>query len=113
MAAANNKIIVAAIDFGTTFSGYAYSLKHDFDQDPLRITINQGWNSGSIISFKAPTTVLLKTDKTFHSFGYEAEKKYADLAEDNQHENWYYFRQFKMRLNSTQVSIFSSVCNTM
>jgi hypothetical protein len=103
--AANNKIIVAAIDFGTTFSGYAYSLRHDFERDPLHITVNQGWNSGSIISLKAPTTVLLKPDKTFHSFGYEAEKKYADLAENENHENWYYFRQFKMRLNRTRVSI--------
>ena len=28
------KYIVAALDFGTTYSGYAYSFKHDFKKDP-------------------------------------------------------------------------------
>ena len=28
------KTIVAALDFGTTYSGYAYSFKHDFMKDP-------------------------------------------------------------------------------
>ena len=30
--------IVAAIDFGTTFSGYAFSFKHDFDKDPTQVS---------------------------------------------------------------------------
>ena len=30
------KYIVAALDFGTTYSGYAYSFKHDFKKDPTQ-----------------------------------------------------------------------------
>ena len=29
--------IVAAIDFGTTFSGYAFSFKHDYEKDPCQV----------------------------------------------------------------------------
>ena len=29
--------IVAAIDFGTTFSGYAFSFKHDYARDPTQV----------------------------------------------------------------------------
>lgn len=35
-------IIVAALDFGTTYSGYAFSLK----ASPLDIKTNQAWFSG-------------------------------------------------------------------
>ena len=31
--------IVAAIDFGTTYSGYAFSFKHDYDKDPTQVDI--------------------------------------------------------------------------
>jgi hypothetical protein len=108
MAAKTNsdKVVVAAIDFGTTFSGYAYSLKHDYAQTPLHISVNQGWNSGSMISLKTSTTLLLKPDQTFDSFGYEAESNYVALAENDDHyKDWYYFRQFKMRLHDTQVKV--------
>ena len=29
--------ISAAIDFGTTFSGYAFSFKHDYEKDPCQV----------------------------------------------------------------------------
>lgn len=44
-------LLVAGIDLGTTFSGWAYSLKHDFDQDPTKIN-TKPWNSGSFVSPK-------------------------------------------------------------
>ena len=31
------KLAVGAIDFGTTFSGYAYSLRSDFQKNPLQV----------------------------------------------------------------------------
>jgi hypothetical protein len=44
---ASSKImLVAALDFGTTYSGYAFSLKHDYKKDPLKIHANQAWNAG-------------------------------------------------------------------
>ncbi|XP_053384646.1 heat shock 70 kDa protein 12B-like [Mercenaria mercenaria] len=92
-------LLVAAFDFGTTYSGYAFS----FLNDPLKIVTNQSWIAGSekLISLKTPTCVLLKPNKEFHSFGFEAENKYADLAEDDEHHGWLLFRRFKMKLHNT------------
>lgn len=36
-------LLAAAIDFGTTYSGYAYSFKDDFKKDPLRMYTNEQW----------------------------------------------------------------------
>ncbi|KAH3842748.1 hypothetical protein DPMN_116252 [Dreissena polymorpha] len=99
--AKHNMIMVAAIDFGTTYSGYAFSLKSDYDTDPTKIFLNQGWIAGgaSICTYKAPTVALFDNNKQFKSFGYEAEDAYSELALDNEHEDWYYFSRFKMRLH--------------
>lgn len=94
------RLLVAAFDFGTTFSGYAFSFQHD----PLDIKYNPAWVAGSekLISLKTPTCVLLKPDKEFHSFGFEAENKYSELTEDDEHHGWYMFRRFKMMLYETK-----------
>ncbi|KAK3594913.1 hypothetical protein CHS0354_020570 [Potamilus streckersoni] len=94
-------ILVAAIDFGTTYSGWAFSFKHEYDADPTKISGRQ-WIGGRSVSLKAPTTVLIKPDGiTLDSFGYEAETRYADLAaeESSEYKRWYYFRRFKMLLH--------------
>ena len=94
--------MVAAIDFGTTYSGYAFSTY----QDKNKISANN-WVAGSraLMSLKTPTTLLLKPDKTFAAFGYEAENDYSQLAEDDEHKGYYYFRRFKMKLFNQQVCI--------
>ncbi|KAJ8297926.1 hypothetical protein KUTeg_024457 [Tegillarca granosa] len=96
----SDKVLVAAIDFGTTYSGYAFSFRHDYERDPSKISTNTTWIAGhkNLFSLKTPTCVLLNPDKSFHSFGYEAEEKYSELAIDEEHEEWYYFRRFKMQL---------------
>jgi hypothetical protein len=33
------KIMVAAIDFGTTYSGYAFSFRHEYEADKLKISM--------------------------------------------------------------------------
>ena len=103
--AVKERMLVAAIDFGTTFSGYAFSLRHEFNADPLKANANQ-WTVGcrSSISLKTLTCVLFSPDKKFDSFGYEAEDKYANLALDDKHHDWYYFRRFKMLLYENRVS---------
>ncbi|KAL3862550.1 hypothetical protein ACJMK2_008510 [Sinanodonta woodiana] len=94
----SHKLLVAAIDFGTTFSSWAYSFKYDYDKEPTKVFVKQ-WNSGVGISCKAPTTALIRPDgETLHAFGYDAEDKYASLAQNNEHKDWYYFRRFKMAL---------------
>ncbi|KAK3586349.1 hypothetical protein CHS0354_027316 [Potamilus streckersoni] len=92
-------LLVAAIDFGTTYSGYAFSFQHEYTEDPCKISANT-WNAGSrgLMSLKAPTCALFDPKKKFHSFGYEAEEKYANLAADGAAHGWYYFRRFKMTL---------------
>lgn len=32
-------LVVAAIDFGTAYSGYAFSTRNDFEKDPLKVKI--------------------------------------------------------------------------
>lgn len=97
--AVQERLQVAAIDFGTSFSGYAFSFHSDFKVDPLKIITNN-WKMGgtNAISFKAPSCILFDPEQRFHSFGFEAEDKYAQLASEEDHYTWYYFRQFKMLL---------------
>ncbi|XP_063447377.1 heat shock 70 kDa protein 12A-like [Mytilus trossulus] len=99
-------LLVAAIDFGTTYSGYAFSMRHEFKTDPLKIHANQAWNSGgrALLSLKTPTCLLLNNKKELDSFGYEAENKYADIVMDDEQDNYYYFQRFKMNLhNNTKI----------
>lgn len=110
MASSNDKkskVLVAAIDFGTTYSGYAFCFKHQYNDDPLKVSVNQTWVAGSmaLASYKAPTCVLFNENKEFHSFGYEAEDTYSELALDREHEKWYFFKRFKMRLHNKKVEL--------
>lgn len=103
-----NYLIVAAIDFGTTFSGYAYSSRHAFQIDPLKVTM-KSWvdPSSSMIYKKTSTCILFTKEKEFSEFGFDAEAKYLDLLldDDNTDEkakDWYFFRRFKMALYELQ-----------
>lgn len=85
--------VVAALDFGTTYSGYAYS----FYQDPLKIFSPQTWfaGEGNLASLKTPTCLLLNPDRSFHSFGYTA----VYLASERKHQDYFFFSRFKMDLH--------------
>ncbi|KAK3576408.1 hypothetical protein CHS0354_026741 [Potamilus streckersoni] len=95
-----DRLLVGAMDFGTTYSGYALS----FRTKPLKIITNTSWVAGSrsLLSLKAPTCVLVTPEKEFDSFGYQAENKYVSLAEDGEHFDWYLFRHFKMVLHNSE-----------
>ncbi|KAK7097173.1 heat shock 70 kDa protein 12B-like [Littorina saxatilis] len=86
--------IVAAIDFGTTFSGYAYSFASN--RDAVHVNKNWGQTQGFLLH-KTPTCLLLKPDGQFEAFGFEATERYNDLCEDEAGE-YYYFDRFKMKL---------------
>lgn len=96
MADKKNKLLVAAIDFGTTHSGYAYSFKHD----PLKISTKSNLvaGSGCLETLKVSTCVLLSPRQEFMAFGYEAEDLYSELALDKKHYDYYFFKGFKMVL---------------
>ncbi|XP_045202781.2 heat shock 70 kDa protein 12B-like [Mercenaria mercenaria] len=96
-------LLVAAIDFGTTYSGYAFSFRHEFECDPLKVSASS-WTTGSrvSISLKTSSCVLFRPNGQFDSFGFEAEDRYSDLTLDNEHHDWLYFRRFKMMLYGAQ-----------
>ncbi|WAQ99933.1 HS12A-like protein [Mya arenaria] len=83
-------LVCAAIDFGTSNTGYAYS----FRAKPKEIITNY-WYGHEI---KTPTVVLLHPDKSLYSFGKEARDKYEALMKTKSHEQWYLFERFKMKL---------------
>ena len=91
--------VTAAIDFGTTSSGFAFK----FDDSTADVEVNK-WVEGLSDKEKTPTTVLLREDKSFHSFGFEAEDEYADLCQNQQQKGWRYFHHFKMALYRNEVT---------
>ncbi|XP_065815549.1 heat shock 70 kDa protein 12A isoform X6 [Labrus bergylta] len=91
-------VVVVAIDFGTTSSGYAYA----FTKEPECIHTMRRWEGGDpgVSNQKTPTTILLTPDRKFHSFGYAARDFYHDLdPSDSKH--WLYLEKFKMKLHTT------------
>lgn len=100
--ASPGRILVAAIDFGTTYSGYAFSTAHDYSKDPTAVS-SHTWSGGQLMSLKTSTCVLFKSDKTFDCFGFKAEDQYMDLSLDKKNEDWYFFRRFKMQLYHNKV----------
>lgn len=88
---------VAAIDFGTTYSGYAYA----FTRDPGTIhAMNRARGSGH--HSQQPTVLLLTENGQFHSFGCEAQEFYRDIDE-SEALKWLYFEKFKMELHTREV----------
>lgn len=57
-------VMVEAIDFGTTYSGYAFSTISNFKLDPLKIHANQAWNAGGrqLLSLKKKRRVSFLMD---------------------------------------------------
>ena len=100
-----DKLLVVAIDFGTTYSGYAFQWRHEYDVDKMKISTNNWTGSTALVSKKTPSIVLLDKDKKFAAFGYEAEDKYNTLASEDLHHDYYYFKRFKMMLYDKKVCI--------
>lgn len=104
MADKNDKhLIVAAIDFGITLSGYAFSFAQDYMTDPFRNIRCQTWQAGRLISAKTPTCVLLSPKQEFEAFGYEAEDLYSHMTEEETQHDHYFFEGFKMLLYKSEV----------
>ena len=105
----DQKLLVAAIDIGTTYSGYAFSFVHEqtgSEADPDRIHVNTWENEGgSRTYFKTPSCLLLHPNGNLDCFGNEAIEKYNTLAEDKKHHDRYFFWQFKMTLHQEEVSM--------
>ncbi|XP_060597229.1 heat shock 70 kDa protein 12B-like [Ruditapes philippinarum] len=88
-------LVVVAIDFGTVHSGFAYSFKGNEDK------IKSAEHGGMMQEDRVPTVLLLKPDKTFHSFGYKAQTEFYKLSQSISSDS---ARQF-MREASTNAGI--------
>lgn len=99
-------LFVIALDFGTTYSGYAFSSRSEFEDNPLKIQNNQEWiaSGASLLSLKTPTSLLIKKDGDFVAFGYEAEDKFCTALENESHKDLMLFRRFKMKLYNKMVN---------
>lgn len=56
-------LLVAAIDFGTTYSGYAFSTRHDFQRDPTNTFLKQWVDPTSSMMNNKTSTCILFTKK--------------------------------------------------
>lgn len=94
-----------ALEFGTTHSGYAFSMKDNFKQNPLNMFCNQHWKAGDawILSFKTPTCLLLDKEQQFVAFGFDAQIRYAELVMDEEQDDYYFFDRFTMSLHNNKV----------
>jgi hypothetical protein len=95
-------LVVAALEFGTTTSGYAFSFKCNFERDPLKISF-PNWNNGTFLSVNTLTCLLLNKKKQYVAFGYDAEDRYAELVDDEKQDDYYFFDRFTMSLHNNEV----------
>ena len=96
-------IAVVAIDFGTTFSGFAFAFNHKEGKGGIHMNKAWGHDQGGA-TLKTPTSLLLRPDGQFDSFGYEADEKYANFVSGEDRE-YLYFKQFKMKLHKSEVNL--------
>ncbi|KAG2464887.1 heat shock 70 kDa protein 12A-like [Polypterus senegalus] len=84
---------VVAVDFGTAYSGYCFSIKDDVSE--IR---NPYW--GMEYGFrlpKTPTCILFNEDKKFVKFGFDAIMTYKQMP-SKEALRFYFFENFKMEL---------------
>ncbi|XP_062589820.1 heat shock 70 kDa protein 12B-like [Saccostrea cucullata] len=102
----SNYEFVAAIDIGTTYSGYAFSSREQFNSNPLDI-FTPRWNDGLFLSLKTSTCALYNEKGEFDCFGYEADNKYYEMTYNDPDlvERCLKFTNFKMKLYDTKGSL--------
>ena len=93
------KLLVTAIDFGTTYSGYAFSFRDDWSRISTSV-----WQGGSLRFNKTPTVLLLNNKAEFVAFGFDAEDKYVHYTEIGTDKEYYLFQRFKMILHQDKVN---------
>lgn len=97
---------IIAIDFGTAYSGYAYSMtSREKESDP--ILKRWGENVG-LDTPKTPTCILFDEKKKFISFGYEAKDAYLRLDSEDSKKK-FFFDCFKMSLYETKLNRHKSI----
>ncbi|XP_063353542.1 heat shock 70 kDa protein 12A-like [Pelmatolapia mariae] len=92
---------IIAIDFGTAYSGYAFSLTpKGAEIDPIM----RKWGKElGLDTVKNPTCILFNEDKEFIKFGYEAKNAYVRMRGEEAKKS-YFFENFKMAIFGKRVS---------
>ncbi|XP_063411133.1 heat shock 70 kDa protein 12A-like [Mytilus trossulus] len=95
-------LMVASLQLGRTYSCYAFSTRHEFKEDPLKIHVNPVWKTNQYMSMSTPTCLLLNKDKEFVAFGYEAENEYAEVILDGETDDYYFMKSFTTLLHNNK-----------
>ncbi|KAK7909342.1 hypothetical protein WMY93_014026 [Mugilogobius chulae] len=94
-----NRSCIVAFDFGTAYSGYAFSLTLN-ESEVVRVKL---WEQRKgVETSKAPTCVLFDEDQSFVEFGYKARDRYYEISKTS--NNYYYFKDFKMELYNKEIT---------
>lgn len=98
---------IIAIDFGTAYSGYAYSVTtKDKKADPI---VKQWGKEFGPETSKTPTCILFNEDEEFLKFGYEAQTVYANKRGEDAKVHLF-FDDFKMALyNTVSIDFFTVI----
>lgn len=93
---------MVAIDFGTSTSGFAYARKSKLDEIEIGT-----WVLGSETTNRTKNHILLNQDRTFNSFGFEAEDAYAKIADnEDRFKDYLYFEEFTTHLPTEVICAF-------
>jgi len=90
--------LVAAIDFGTHGTGFAWAFASERDRAPKarRILLHEDWAAQPIVYVKNLTALLLDGSGSVLEWGYQAQERY--LVESRTRPDLEYFQRFKMGL---------------
>jgi hypothetical protein len=91
-------LLVAAIDFGTTYSGYAFSWK-----TKQQSFFTSTYKSPEKLSEKEPTVLLMNKSEQMIAFGQDAVQTYRGICEEGMQNDYFYFSHFKMALHGDKV----------
>ncbi|NWT62566.1 HS12B protein, partial [Erythrocercus mccallii] len=89
---------IIAIDFGTSYSGYCFSLASGKDQI---LQVYWGTEHG-FKNPKVPMGILFNQKQEFKYFGYDPVMKYKSLP-SSQADSRYFFQNFKMQLYNMNI----------
>jgi len=88
--------VAAAIDFGTSCSGYAYAFRDDG-----RIIGRYQWDKQPFSYIKTLTQSLYNGDGTLEAWGYGALSRFATLRQSKESQSYSFFPTFKMALRES------------
>uniref|UniRef100_A0A3Q0SY20 Heat shock 70 kDa protein 12A n=1 Tax=Amphilophus citrinellus TaxID=61819 RepID=A0A3Q0SY20_AMPCI len=92
---------IIAIDFGTAYSGYAFSIKPR--QEEIEPHLKKWGEELALDTPKTPTCILFDEHEEFLSFGYVARDNYLKMRGDEA-RNKFFFDCFKMSIYGKKVN---------